>query len=499
MKNFGRAMGYSLVFLSLLTYGQSGGPNPMPASQNELRSSPPANIVFSVTNDQPLVYPDSFYWLPDEHTTIKRAQVAQNYLSLPGQPGPHDFFVAMSNCIAPGIRLRPGQCENGKIGKLYGGTFVLQSSDFKHFNLAPGFGNAAHGQAVFWAPHEPGKCGYTTVTHFDEQYAAPGSVLQDPTLPPGNLIMIYEAEIHCPPAKQGMAAGWVSVGVTRSSDGGRTWPPPIARRGMENDWLEYGDDRYAGITIPGSPANKVYDHFFGDVLPSAFIDDMDPSGNFYIYVPYQYTGSPDNPNADSKIHIARAWLGARSGRREVGRLHFHKWYQSGWNAEGRGGLEDGVMPACTTSFGEGNAQLSYNDALGRYMMTFVCSSYTCPTQNNCYAYQDSLYYSTATSLDKQDWTTPQPIQNSTHPRQTASAGWIMDDGYPSFVSPGCDQGHLGLSGSVFLLKGNPLGDRRFVSREFTIRPQGPLPSRKDGALANGCEPHRVEGIRPRAR
>ena len=155
------------------------------------------------------------------------------------------------------------------------------------------------------------------------------------------------------------------------------------------------------------------------------------------------------------------------------------------------------MPACTTSFGEGNAQLSYNDALGRYMMTFVCSSYRCPTQNNCYAYQDSLYYSTASSLEKQDWTTPQLIQNSTYPRRTTPVGWIQDGGYPSFASLGCDQGHLGLSGYVLLLKGNPLADRRFVSREFTIRPQGPLPPSEKGALANGCRPHRVEGIRPR--
>src|SRR6202140_166388 len=164
MKHFGRAMGYSLVFLSLLTYGQSGGPNRMPESKNELRSPPPANIVFSVTNDQRLIYPDSFYWLPDEHTTIMPAAAFQNYLPPPGQPGPHDFFVAMSNCIAPGVKLRPRQCENGKVGKLYGGAFVLRSSDFKNFSLAPGFGNADHGRAVFWSPHEPGKCGYKTVT-----------------------------------------------------------------------------------------------------------------------------------------------------------------------------------------------------------------------------------------------------------------------------------------------------------------------------------------------
>jgi hypothetical protein len=514
MKRFGCAIGYSIVCLSLLANGQSGGDrdNRSEATrvqeeksaqqrrgkQGETRASTPQpNIAFAVSNDQPLIYPDSFYWLPDEHTTIMPAAAFQNYLPPPGQPGPHDFFVAMSNCVAPGVELRPRQCENGKVGKLYGGAFVLRSSDFKNFSLTPGFGNANHGRAVFWSPNEPGKCGYKTVTHFDEQYAAPGSVLQDPTLPPGNLIMIYEAEIHCPPAPQGMAAGWVSVGVTRSADGGRTWPAPVPRRGMENNWLDYGDDRYAGITIPGSPGNKVYQKFFGDVLPSAFIDDMDPSGNFYLYVTYQFTGSPDNPNPDAKLHIARAWLGDRSGRREVGQLQFHKWYRGRWSAEIRGGPEDGVMPACTASFGEGNAQVSYNDALGHYVMTFVCSSYTCPTKNNCYAYQDSLYYSTATSLERQDWTTPQLIQNSTHPRGTASVAMIMDGGYPSFVSPGCDQGHIGLSGSVFLLSGNPLGDRRFVSREFTIRPLGPLPPREEGALANGCRPHRLEGVRPR--
>ena len=491
MRRFGCAIGYSIVSLWLLVFGQSGRDNRM-ASQNEPRSLPPPNLVFSVTNDRPLIYPGSFYWLPDEHTTIMRAPAVQNYLPPPGQPGPSDFFVAMSNCVATGNRPpQRSQCLSGKGAKLFGGTFVLRTSDFKNFSLAPGFGNAAHGQAVFWAPHEGlGNCGYTTVTHFDEQYAAPGSVLQDPTLPPGNLIMIYEAEIHCPPAKQGMAAGWVSVGVTRSSDGGRTWPPPVARRGMENQWEEYGDDRYAGITIPGAPAHKAYDHFFGDVLPSAFIDDMDPSGNFYIYVTYQYTGSPDKPNADAKLHIARAWLGDRSGRRESGRLHFYKWNQGKFKGEGRGGPEDGVMPACTASFGEGNAQLSYNDALGRYMMTFVCSSYTCPAPKDCYAYQDALYYSTATSLEKQDWTTPQQIQNSTYPRQQETAGWIMDDGYPSFVSPGCDQGHLGLSGYLFLLKGNPLGNRSFVSREFMIRLPG-LQRHEEGALPNGCRPHNV--------
>src|ERR1700736_3796595 len=102
-----------------------------------------------------------------------------------------------------------------------------------------------------------------------------GSVVQDPTLPPGNLIMIYEAEIHCPPSSKGMGAGWVSIGVTRSADGGRTWPPPVAQKGFEQDWLEYGNGRYAGLTLPGTPPRTVANEFFGNVLPSAFVDDRD--------------------------------------------------------------------------------------------------------------------------------------------------------------------------------------------------------------------------------
>ena len=42
------------------------------------------------------------------------------------------------------------------------------------------------------------QCNAAWANTFDENFAAPGSVVQDPTLPPGNLIMVYEAENHCP-------------------------------------------------------------------------------------------------------------------------------------------------------------------------------------------------------------------------------------------------------------------------------------------------------------
>jgi len=441
------------------------------------RAEPPAStpqIVFSVSNNEALNYPPSIHYLPDEHTTVLPATGPVFRDRIPGQPGPHYFFVAMSNLLR---------------NNMYDGTFVLKSSDFRHFTFAPGFGNAGHGQAVFWAPHPgSGNCGYSTVTHFDEQYVGAGSVFQDPTLPTGNLIMIYEAEVHCPRAPNGMGAGWASIGVARSSDGGKNWPTPTIQPGFKSDWLEYGSGRYAGITLPGTPPRTVYNQFYGDALPSAFIDDMDPSGDYYLYVPYQFTGRPKTP-ADAKIHIARAKLGDRLGHHEAGRLHFYKWHHGGWTQEGLGGLEDGVTPPCGASYGEGGAQIEYNDALQRYVMTFVCTTYTCQPSGKCKPTRLSLYYTTATRLAVQDWTPPQPIENSTYPDVVEpNGGEVVDGGYPSFVSPGCEPGHIGTSGTVFLLKGNVLGERHFVARSFTIKPASAVAYRPP-ALANGCRPH----------
>jgi hypothetical protein len=425
------------------------------------------SITFSVSADRALKYPSSIKFLPDEHSTI---------LPVPGRPGVHNFFEVMVNVVG---------------SHWYGETFVLQSSNLTNLSFAPGFGKPDHGQAVFWGPH-PNDCNYSGVTHFDEQYAGPGSVLQDPTLPLGNLIMVYEAEIHCPKAANGVIAGWVSVGVTRSADGGKNWPLPNAQPGYEHDWLEYGNGRYAAITIPGTPPKTVYNQFYADGLPSAFIDDMDPSGNYYIYVPYTFTGAPGT-KADAKIHIARAKIGDHSGHREPDQLHFRKWYKGGWTQEGRGGLEDGIGDKCAPIYGEGGAQIEYNDALGLYMMTFSCTAILCPG-GKCAPSKFSLFYSTATSLAAQDWTTPQPIENSTYPYQPdpkSKGNNNIDGGYPSFMSPGCEPGHLGLSGTVFIMKGDGVGERTFASRSFTIKSNGTTRTGDHGApaLANGCRAH----------
>jgi hypothetical protein len=428
----------------------------------------PDKITFSVSGDHELHYPASIRGLPDEHVAIMPAR---------GKPGAYDFFAAMVNVI-------------GKTW--YGWTFVLRTFDLENFFFAPDFGDRNHGQAVFWPPHPFGDCNYSTVTHFDEQYAAPGSVLQDPTLPPGNLIMIYEAEIHCPPAPKGTVGGWVSVGVARSSDGGRSWPPPVPRPGFEDHWMEYGNGRYAGITVPGRPPKTEASPFHGDTLPSEFIDDMDPSGDYYIYVPYTFIEAFEGrPRTAPTIHIARAKLGDRHGGHVSDPLHFDKWYQGGWTQEGRGGLEDGIGAPCAPGTTQNHAQITYNDALQRYIMTFGCTTFAC-SGGKCDPSTLSLYYMTATSLAKQDWTPPQLIENSTYPYvpdpdPKALSRWRIDGGYASFMSPGHEPGHLGLTGTLFFLKGNPLGERRLTSRTFTIKPKVPLPSigGRPSALADG--------------
>jgi uncharacterized protein (TIGR03437 family) len=83
------------------------------------------------------------------------------------------------------------------------------------------------------------------------------------------------------------------------------------------------------------------------------------------------------------------------------------------------------------------------------------------------------YYSTATSLDLQNWTAPQMILNSKFPVTTPcpgeTTGTQVDGWYPSLVSPGAAAGHTKLSGSVFFYNGCAgAGTRVFMSRTFTI-------------------------------
>jgi hypothetical protein len=66
---------------------------------------------------------------------------------------------------------------------------VLETTDLQTFTFASGYSSQ-----VMSVPVRFTTCNPTYDSEFDENYAGPGSVVQDPTRPAGNLIMIYEAE-----------------------------------------------------------------------------------------------------------------------------------------------------------------------------------------------------------------------------------------------------------------------------------------------------------------
>src|SRR5581483_11501079 len=131
---------------------------------------------FSVGPDQTLTYPNNssnppfLVDLPDEHTTFFP----------PAEPG-SPYLVFSASKLSGGT----------------GGAVVLETNDLQTFTFATSLG---YNRQVMTPPLAINQCNPTYTTEFDGNYAAPGSIVQDPTLPPGNLIMIYEAENHCPAA-----------------------------------------------------------------------------------------------------------------------------------------------------------------------------------------------------------------------------------------------------------------------------------------------------------
>jgi hypothetical protein len=121
---------------------------------------------FSVGADQTLNYPSDLIALPDEHTT---------FLRQPAGPaaGSTTYLVFAASNISGGPA----------------GTVALQTSDLTNFTYAAGYTNP-----VMVPPNNFMTCNSpsTNNTGFDENYAAPGSVLRDPTRPSGHFIMIYE-------------------------------------------------------------------------------------------------------------------------------------------------------------------------------------------------------------------------------------------------------------------------------------------------------------------
>jgi hypothetical protein len=412
--------GGSSRFVVYGVVNDGGAPGQGTSDGSYLAGEPVSPITsFSVGPDIALTYPSSLTIVPDEHTTF-----------IPPASGSNKYIVFAANM---------------KTSSGLAGPVALETTDLRTFAFASGYTSPVMTGLL---PFTTCKSSYDPT--FDLNYASPGSVLQDPTRPPGNLMMIYEAENHCPGAVYQFQF-YVTVGFTRSSDGGKTWPQPV-------DAELGGQDRYAILkgsvpepTIPENPQVPM-----GNGLPSAFVDGTN------LYVAY---GAWASPTSDGMIRVARAPLGGS------GPLAFSKWYEGSFSQPGIGGLDTPVLPAKGCTGYQVNAEISYNDALGTYVMAFVCVSKEKDPQGTYQPYQAAWFYSTATSLDRQNWTAPRMIENSQFPVTQGCGGGNGDsfDGwYPSFMSPGSPQGHTSTTGSVFFLNGCNAGPRALTTRTFTI-------------------------------
>ena len=408
-----------------------GGPNSVGPDAEALDTATPS-VALSVGAVTSLVYPGGLATLPDEHTSFLRT----------GSGGTDYLVFAASRTPSSGAGVT--------------GALVLHTTDLVNFTLASGFGVASLGGLVLDAPSPFTDCSFTGPGSFDQNYAAPGSVVRDPTLPAGNLIMLYEAEQHCFGGRYDFNF-FASVGLTRSSDGGKTWPPLGAA------------DRYAVLQVPGAKPSTTPAPAEGDAIPSAFVDDV-AEGNL-LYVVYQNTGAAAL-QPDGYLRVACAPLG------QSGELRFTKWHQGSWSEAGIGGLDSPITAerGCGASGYQGGAQISYVDPLQRYLLTFVCVKLQMTAPGNYTPYEAGWYFSTATSLENQDWSSPVLIDGSTGPVAAAPTtgcpnGAEFDGWYPSFVTPGREPGHLGSDGFVLFLNGCDGGSsgRVFASRTFTFQ------------------------------
>ena len=385
----------------------------MLASASIAAGATPA-ITMSVGPDETLTYPANMPSLPDEHTTI-----------FPPAAGSSAYRFFASTSLTGGNS----------------GTVVLDTTDLQSFTPAAGYATQ-----VMSVPVRFTTCNPTYDTEFDENYAGAGSVVQDPTLPPGNLIMLYEAENHCPGGVW-QQPFYATIGFARSPDNGVTWPGPTN--------AEFGNAaRYPVLKLAApEPASEPSPAAMGNAIPSGIVD-----GN-YLYVVYV---APPGPGAqsDGKLRIARALLGGN------GQVTFTKWNNGSFSSPGIGGTDTGFLPSGGCVGGQAMGSIYRFDPLGIFVLVFVCRS---PPNGVA-----TWYFSTATSLDLQDWSVPQAIANSQYPLvgpcpdNPGSDGMQFDGWYPSLMSPGAASGHIAQAGYVFYLNGCDTGKRTFQRRSFAI-------------------------------
>jgi hypothetical protein len=260
---------------------------------------------------------------------------------------------------------------------------------------------------------------------FDLNYAAPGTVVVDPTTPK-RLFMVYEGGNTC----VGYAASvnpsqnaYLTLAVATSLDYGHSWPvytsqPPLP--GSLQTWpgpnlptgafgsnvwegnkrqitppSDYG--RYAVLTPMLSLSTEILGGIpigtdTGEGEPSAFLDDVQPGATPLLYIVHGYKAGPPRlglpriPGRETDLMLARApLLGS-------GNLNFGKWYAPAGSAgdftteagtdlqTGIGGLETPILSnGAYENCGDVHqvrhmGAINYVEETKQYLLTFVCDS-----------------------------------------------------------------------------------------------------------------------------
>ncbi|HEV2444633.1 MAG TPA: IPT/TIG domain-containing protein, partial [Candidatus Sulfopaludibacter sp.] len=441
-----------------------------------------------------------------------------------GTNGDYLFFVAAGNKLNVDIG---ALVLSGGTGPGANGQWTLDYSKADLYGGYPtGFGD------VFLAPTAQGKCPVVAdgdPAHqdqtFDLGYAAPGSVVKDPTAAPGSLFMIYEGVNTCigdnGGAKTGNGNAYISAGVATSLDYGKTWPTyrgtaaftfvplpnsnktqgPNAPSGALGQAVCTGTNcnttppatygRYPALSPPISLATAMatgqpLPSTMADSEPSAFVDDAAAIASPYVYLVHGYIpgglGDPPIPDGrNSDLALARAQVNGGTAP-----LQFLKWNGQAYASPGIGGAESPILPdgafqncaALTQSRSQGS--IYYVEPTQQYLLLFVCGSPRDPAGSSANR-GSAWFFSTAYDLgNPAQWTPPQEVAGSWGDWDTSGGCPAYKGWYPTAMSLGAKPGHLTSSGYIFYmwgcLGGSSLGappQRQYSSRSFQMR-IGPL-------------------------
>ena len=371
---------------------------------------------------------------------------------------------------------------------------------------------------------------------FDQSYAAPGSIVPDPTGPAGSLLMIYEGTNTC----LGSAGGpdhngfYSTVGIATSLDYGHTWPTyrgkagftfvplpgqsldqaPAAPNGATGSGVCMGTNctstppagygRYAvlgpSVSITTAVATgKPLTTGMGDSEMSGFVDDASANPAQYVYSVYDYkagTGVFADPNeTGGDLMIARARLNGGTAP-----LTFDKWNGQSYNSPGMGGYDTQIIPAGAFANCQAlnqlryGASISYVETTQQYLLLMVCDSPGDPAAGQSVVTARGSAWFFATSYDLSDptqWSAPVEIAGTWQVFDQSGGCPSYKGYYPTAMSLGAKPGHLTNSGYIFYLYGcqtvgTPAPGRQYSARAFTITTGPPAPVLTAGSVANGA-------------